>query len=58
MNSKPWYQSLTIWFNFALLLIAFLTQVFTLFPVDPKYIALVTLIGNTLLRFKTTIAIE
>ena len=58
MNTKKWYQSYTIWFNVALLLVAFATEVVKLFPVNPEYVALIGIIGNTLLRFKTIMPIE
>ena len=54
-NSKPFYQSWTLWFNFAIALVAFLTTVFQLFPVDPRYLVAVASFGNMLLRFKTIV---
>ena len=62
MDSKKWFESCTIWFNLATLLVM-IAGVLT----DPalindpavlKYAAIVVAVGNVVLRFLTSMAIE
>ena len=52
-NSKSWYQSWTVWFNLALIVISTINSMATFIPFGAKFLAVVALIGNILLRFKS-----
>ena len=52
-NTKVWYLSLTVWFNVALALIAFIQSLSGIIPIPNNIIEAIALIGNILLRFKT-----
>ena len=54
---KKWYQSWTIWFNIAMLVIATINELAKIIPISPAVLANVTIFGNILLRFKTTMGI-
>lgn len=58
VRTKKWYQSLTIWFNLALLLVDFINQLAQIIPIPPGIISFVALVGNFLLRLKTTTGIR
>ena len=58
MNTKCWYRSKILWFNFAVALVWFTLEIFKIFPVEPQWVAFVTLVGNFMLRFKTVVGIE
>ena len=51
---KQWYQSWTIWFNIIIVIATTINELAQIVPIDPRLIEGVTLIGNVMLRFKTT----
>lgn len=55
---KKWYQSWTVWFNVALLLVGFVSEVGKVVPIPADVLAGVASIGNILLRFKTATALK
>lgn len=57
-TTKKWYQSWTVWFNLALLVVAFSSEVVKIIPSSPEIVSFIALIGNFLLRFKTIMPIE
>ena len=50
---KPFWKSWTVWFNVALLAIDFINQLAKIIPIPLSTLALVGILGNILLRFKT-----
>ena len=55
---KVW-QSWTVWFNIAMLIVAFVPQVNAVFPLPAGFVEMVAMVGNLLLRvYKTTTAID
>lgn len=58
MESKKWYLSWTVWFNIALLAVATINQFNEIVPLSPVFLGYVGVIGNFLLRFKTTVGIK
>jgi len=58
MQTKKWYQSITIWFNVALLLVAFVPELNKVVALPSQVLEIVALVGNLLLRFKTVMGIS
>ena len=58
MQTKKWYQSWTVWFNIILLGVDFMNSLAQFVPIPPGVLASVAMVGNILLRFKTTKAIQ
>jgi hypothetical protein len=56
-NTKPWYQSKTLYINALVIFLGILQVVAQHIVVDPEYLAIGTGIANFLLRFVTTTAI-
>jgi len=54
MNSKPWYQSLTLWTNLVGLLIVVLQYLGTINLIDPDTLATILGVLNIVLRLKTS----
>ena len=54
MQTKPWYNSWTVWFNVVLATIAFIQSLSGIVPIPANIVASVAIIGNLLLRFKTS----
>ena len=57
-ESKKWYQSWTVWFNVALLVVDFVNSLAQIIPIPAGVLSYVVLVGNLLLRFKTTTALK
>ena len=53
-NSKKWYFSTTLWFNVALALTTLIQQIAVDVPLPPEFMGYVAIVGNILLRFKTS----
>lgn len=51
---KKWYLSWTIWFNILLLLIDTVNALNQIVPLPAGFLTSVGIVGNLLLRFKTT----
>lgn len=51
---KKWYQSWTVWFNLGLLTVATINEVAQIIPMSAEFLSVVAVIGNLLLRVKTT----
>lgn len=51
---KKWYQSWTVWFNIGLLAVATINEVAQIIPMSAEFLSVVAVIGNLLLRIKTT----
>ena len=58
METKKWYQSWTIWFNIAMLVIATINELAKIVPISPVILGDITVLGNILLRFKTVMGID
>ena len=56
-NYKPWFKSWTIWFNIVLLLVSLITGLADIIPLPAQFVAIIVLVGNLALRFKTTTGI-
>jgi len=54
---KKWYESWTVWFNLALFAIATINELSAIIPISTTVLANVAIIGNILLRFKTTMEV-
>lgn len=54
---KKWYRSWTIWFNIAMLVIAVINELAKIIPISSEILGMITIIGNILLRVKTTMGI-
>ena len=54
---KKWYQSWTIWFNIIMLAIATVNDLAGIFPIPKEFLINLTIVGNILLRIKTTMGI-
>lgn len=53
MNSKPWWQSKTLWYNALMLTVAAASGQMG-FPIPPKIAIPVVTIGNAILRLVTS----
>ncbi|MEF3692227.1 MAG: hypothetical protein V3574_04215 [Candidatus Moraniibacteriota bacterium] len=51
---KKWYQSWTVWFNVAMLAVATINELAQIVPISAEFLSIVAVIGNLLLRIKTT----
>ncbi|MDY0302931.1 MAG: hypothetical protein RBR98_04005 [Candidatus Moranbacteria bacterium] len=51
---KKWYRSWTVWFNLGLLAVAIINEVAKIIPMSAEFLSVVAVIGNLLLRIKTT----
>jgi len=51
---KKWYQSWTVWFNLGLLTVATINELSQIIPISSDFLANVAIIGNIILRLKTT----
>ena len=58
METKKWYQSLTIWFNIILIVLEAINQMAQFIPIPPGIISIVGNLLNIGLRFKTTNSIS
>lgn len=51
---KKWYQSYTIWFNLVLLALDVINQLSQIIPLPVGFLTTVGILGNLLLRIKTS----
>jgi hypothetical protein len=57
VEQKQWYKSWTVWFNIGLLLITMINELSKIVPLSPEFMGYVGVLGNLLLRYKTTVGI-
>lgn len=55
---KKWYQSWTVWFNIAMLVITAVNEFNQIVPLPLEVMTFFTVCGNLLLRFKTVTGIK
>ena len=55
--AKPFYKSLTVWFNVASLALGLVVGLSEYVPIPPEVVAMVVAAGNVLLRFKTNVGV-
>lgn len=58
MQTKQWYQSVTVWFNIVMILVATIQSLSSFIPLNPEFLLYVAGAGNFFLRFKTVIGIS
>jgi len=55
---KKWYKSWTLWFNVAVLMVTFITELGKIVPIPTEFLVAVTSIGNMLLRIRTVTGLK
>lgn len=55
---KKWFQSWTVWFNVAILVLTSVNEFAKILPIPPEYVTLALTVGNLLLRIKTSLPVK
>lgn len=55
---KKWFQSWTVWFNVAVLVLTSVNEFAKVLPIPAELVTLALTVGNLLLRIKTTLPVK